>query len=70
MEVYQVLNNLGNPPDFGFGDLCIFPERRLADSFIDYLEKCVATAPGVTFTVKPITVYFSSYREPVYREAA
>ncbi|MCK5607773.1 hypothetical protein KAR91_38175 [Candidatus Pacearchaeota archaeon] len=63
MEAYQVVNNHGNTPDFGFGDLCVFPERRLADSFIDYLNECVAKDPGVTFTVKPITVYFNSYKE-------
>lgn len=63
MEVYQVVNHHGTPPDFGFGDLCIFPERKRAESFIGYLEECVATAPGVTYTIRPITVYFNSYKE-------
>lgn len=62
MEVYQVINNHGNPVDFGFGDLCIFPERERAESFIEYLDEKVATA-GVTYTIRPITVYFNSYRE-------
>jgi hypothetical protein len=35
--VYQVLNDWNNPASNDLGDLCIFPTKKSANEYIDYL---------------------------------
>jgi len=53
-KCFQVLNKYGNPASNDHDDLCIFPSRAKADSYIDYLVSELEIEE--TFTVKPVTV--------------